>query len=51
MREALALRLMNDAGVPSQRARYVRLYQNGARVSLFSRPVLDTAHVAVATGT
>jgi hypothetical protein len=32
MREALALRLMNDIGVPSQRARYVRLFQNGACV-------------------
>jgi hypothetical protein len=31
MREALALRLLNDAGVPSQRSQYVRLFQNGAQ--------------------
>ena len=30
MREALALRLLNDIGVPSQQGKYVRLFQNGA---------------------
>ena len=35
MREALALRLLNDIGVPSQRSRYVRLYLNGAFYGLY----------------
>ena len=30
MREALALRLLNAIGVPSQQSKYVRLFQNGA---------------------
>ena len=37
MREALALRVMNDIGVPCQQGFYVRLFQNGAQhLSLFS---------------
>ena len=33
MREALALRVMNDIGVPSQKGVYVRLFQNGTATS------------------
>ena len=35
MREALALRLMNDIGVPSQKAVHVRLFLNGAFYGLY----------------